>query len=39
MNPRTLTPVFLVFAACAAPGVDIRPEASDFAVVEIQLEG
>jgi hypothetical protein len=32
-----LLPLFL--AACLAPGVDIAPLPSDFAFVEIQLQG
>jgi hypothetical protein len=41
MTPRTtlLLPVALLAVACAAPGVDIAPEPTDFAVVEVTLLG
>jgi len=40
MLPNTSTWLVLtLLAACAAPGVDIVPQTSDFAVVEITLEG
>ncbi len=40
MHSRTSVFSFLVLAAaCAAPGVDIVPQPTDFAVVAIQLEG
>lgn len=29
----------LALAACAAPGVDLRPLPSDFAVFEVKLRG
>jgi len=31
--------VVFAAAACLAPGVDIRPAPTDFAFVEIQLQG
>jgi hypothetical protein len=39
MHPRSLFAALTLLAACAAPGTDIVPVASDFAVVQIQLEG
>ena len=35
--PRSLP--LLLAAACAAPGVDLVPQPTDFAVVQIQLLG
>lgn len=29
----------VLFAGCLAPGVDIAPQADDFAFLEIQLQG
>jgi hypothetical protein len=37
MHPRSL--LLLVLAACAAPGVELRPLADDFAFVEVRLRG
>lgn len=39
MKARSLFATLALFAACAAPGTDIAPLSSDFAVVQIQLEG
>jgi hypothetical protein len=36
---RSLTPLLLLAAACAAPGTDIVPQPADFAVVQIELLG
>jgi hypothetical protein len=36
---RSLLPLLLLAAGCAAPGVDIVPQTSDFAVVQIELLG
>jgi hypothetical protein len=39
MRTRSLFATLALFAACAAPGTDIVPQPTDFAVVQIQLEG
>jgi hypothetical protein len=39
MKPRSLLATLALFAACATPGTDIVPLPTDFAVVQIQLEG
>jgi hypothetical protein len=39
MHPRSLFAALALLTACAVPGTDIVPQASDFAVVQIQLEG
>jgi len=38
MRTRTLLWSFAL-AACAAPGVELRPRADDFAFLEIKLRG
>jgi hypothetical protein len=41
MKPTLLSAVLaaLALAACLPPGVDIQPAPTDFAFVEIQLQG
>lgn len=36
---RTLPPVLLLLAACAAPGTAVIPQPDDFAFVEVKLRG
>ncbi len=36
---QRLACLFLLLAACAAPGTVLQPLPSDFAVVEVQLRG
>jgi hypothetical protein len=41
MKPTLLSAFLaaLAFAACLPPGVDVQPAPTDFAFVEIQLQG
>jgi hypothetical protein len=39
MNRTAPVLLVLLAAACAAPGVDVRPAPSDFAFLEIRLKG
>jgi hypothetical protein len=36
---RKLIPLLTLLAACGTPGSEVRPEATDFAFIEVSLKG